>query len=145
LFPGLLSVISDGGVLAVQMPDNWDQPSHRQISRLVTDPRWRDRAAPAFGGYPVADPAEYRKWLRPLAIDIDLWRTTYHHVLEGPDAVLAWVKGSVLRPILAALQPDEATDFLDQLAEAYRAAYPMEAEGLTPFPFSRLFIVARRG
>jgi trans-aconitate 2-methyltransferase len=145
LFPHLLSLISIGGVLAVQMPDNWDQPSHRQVSRLVDDPLWRSRTALAFLGHPVADPAEYRSWLRPMAVDIDLWRTTYHHVLEGPEAILEWVKGSVLRPILAALQPDEAEDFVSQLAEAYRTAYPPEADGMTTFPFSRLFIVARRG
>lgn len=145
LLPYLLSLISIGGVLAVQMPDNWDQPSHRQISRLVDDPRWRSRTAPVFLGHPVADPAEYRSWLRPQAVELDLWRTTYHHVLEGPDAVVEWVQGSVLRPILAALEPEEAADFLTQLTEAYRTAYPMEADGMTPFPFSRLFIVARRG
>ena len=144
LLPRLMSFVSSGGVLAAQMSDNWDQPSHGQISRLVDDPRWRSRTAPAFLGHPVADPAEYRDWLRPTAIDIDLWRTTYHHVLEGPDAVLDWVKGSVLRPILATLQPHEAEDFVGQLAEAYRSAYPMEADGKTVFPFSRLFIVARR-
>jgi trans-aconitate 2-methyltransferase len=80
-----------------------------------------------------------------MAVDIDLWKTTYHHVLEGPAGVLEWVKGSVLRPILAALQPDEAEDFVSQLAEAYRTAYPAEADGMAAFPFSRLFIVARRG
>ena len=69
LLPHLLSLISIGGVLAVQMPDNWDQPSHRQISRLVDDPRWRSRTAPVFLGHPVADPAEYRSWLRPLAVE----------------------------------------------------------------------------
>ncbi len=145
LFPRLMSLISVGGALAVQMPDNWDQPSHRLISRLVDDPRWRSRTAQAFLGHPVADPAEYRAWLRPTAVDIDLWRTTYYHVLEGSDAMLGWVKGSVLRPILVALQPDEAADFVSQLTEAYRTAYPVEADGKTPFPFSRLFIVARRG
>ena len=144
LIPHLMTLISAGGVLAVQMPDNWDQPSHRLISRLVDEPRWRSRTAPAFLGHPVAEPAEYRSWLRPMAAEIDLWRTTYHHILEGPDAVLGWVQGSVLRPILAALQPDEAADFVSQLTDAYRTAYPIETDGKTPFPFSRLFIVARR-
>ena len=145
LIPHLMSLISAGGVLALQLPDNGDQPSHRLISRLVDEPRWRSRTAPAFLGHPVAEPAEYRSWLRPMAVEIDLWRTTYHHILEGPDAVLGWVQGSVLRPILAALEPDEAADFVSQLTDAYRTAYPIEADGKTPFPFSRLFIVARRG
>lgn len=144
LFPRLLAMISSGGVLAVQMPDNWDQPSHRLISRLVDDPRWKSRTAPVFLGHPVAEPAEYRTWLRPAAAEIDQWRTTYHHVLEGVDPVLGWVKGSVLRPILAVLEPDESEAFLSQLAGGYRTQYPPEANGTTIFPFSRQFIVARR-
>jgi trans-aconitate 2-methyltransferase len=144
LFPRLLAMTSPGGVLAVQMPDNWDQPSHRLISRLVDDPRWKTRTAPVFLGHPVAEPAEYRMWLQPAAGDLDLWRTTYHHILDGDDAVLGWVKGSVLRPILAVLEPDESEAFLAQLAVDYRAAYPPEADGTTVFPFSRFFLVATR-
>ena len=144
LFPHLMAVVSTGGALGVQMPDNWDQPSHRLIGRLVDDPRWRSRTAPAFIRHPVADPADYRTWLQPAAVEIDIWRTTYYHVLEGADAVLNWTRGSVLRPILAALEPDEASDFVGELAEGYRASYPTEADGKTLFAFSRLFLVARR-
>jgi trans-aconitate 2-methyltransferase len=144
LFPRLLATIKPEGVFAVQMPDNWDQPSHRLIGRLVGDPRWSARTAPAFLGHPVAEPAEYRRWLRASTAEIDLWRTTYHHVLEGSDAVLGWVKGSVLRPILSVLEPAESEEFLSELAGAYRTSYPPQDDGGTLFPFSRLFIVARR-
>jgi len=144
LFPRLMTLIATGGVFAVQMPDNWDEPSHRLIAALVDDPRWRQRTATMFLAHPVARAAEYRNWLLPLADEIDQWRTTYFHVLEGPDPVLGWVKGSILRPILAALGDDEVEIFLAELAEAYRLQYREEAGGKTVFPFSRQFLVARR-
>ena len=144
LFPRLLALIESRGVLAVQMPDNWEEPSHRLIASLVEDPRWGARTSPVYLRNPVAGPAEYRNWLRSLASDIDQWRTTYYHVLEGPDAVLGWVKGSILRPILSTLQADESEVFLARLADDYRLHYPAEADGRTVFPFGRRFLVARR-
>ena len=144
LFPRLLSLISAGGSLAVQMPDNWEEPSHTLISRLTDDPRWKDRAASVFLGRPVAEPVEYRAWLQPEAAEIDQWRTTYFHALTGADPVVSWVKGSVLRPILAVLEPEEAELFVSRLGESYRTAYPAGPDGTTAFPFSRFFMVARR-
>jgi trans-aconitate 2-methyltransferase len=82
--------------------------------------------------------------LAPLCSRIDGWETTYIHVLHGDDPVLEWVKGTALRPVLAALQTDEMRDeFLAQLAPRLRAAYPSSAWG-TPFPFKRIFVVAQR-
>ena len=144
LFPRLLSLVSAGGRLAVQMPDNWEEPSHTLIRRLTGDPRWKERAAPVFLGRPVAEPGKYRAWLQPDAAEIDQWRTTYFQALSGTDPVVSWVKGSVLRPILGVLEPEEAELFLSRLTEGYRAAYPAGPDGTTVFPFSRFFMVARR-
>lgn len=144
LFPRLMALVESEGVLGVQMPDNWDEPSHRLIGELVADPRWTLRTAPMFLGHPVARPAEYRAWLQPATAAIDQWRTTYFHVLEGDDPVLDWVKGSILRPILAVLEPNESEVFQARLAEGYRLAYPSEEDGRTILPFSRLFLVAAR-
>lgn len=142
LFPTLMESLQPGGVLAVQMPDNWDEPSHRLISRLVDDPRWRASTAPAYARHPVHSPYDYRKWLEPQADEIDIWRTTYFHDLDGPDPVLAWVKGSVLGRILGKLAEDEQLEFEAALAALYSEAYPPSISGKTSFPFSRLFLVA---
>lgn len=142
LFPTLMESLQPGGVLAVQMPDNWDEPSHGLISRLVDDPRWRQRTAPVYARHPVHDPSDYRKWLEPQAGVIDIWRTTYHHYLDGSDPVLAWVKGSVLGSIVGMLTEDEQVDFEAELAALYAEAYPPSSSSMTVFPFSRLFLVA---
>jgi trans-aconitate 2-methyltransferase len=67
--------------------------------------------------------------------------------LDGPDAVLEWVRGSALRPFLTALEAadageQEVAEFEGAYAAALRAAYPRDAEGRTIFPFRRVFGVA---
>lgn|GEM_PF-6617270 len=46
------------------------------------------------------------------------------NVLQGPDPVLDWVRGTGLRPVLAALPEDRAADFEAEYARLLRNAYP---------------------
>ena len=143
LFPRLAGLVRPGGVLAVQMPDNWAQPTHRIPARILDTGDWPDRARRALARDRVAAPATYRAWIGP-GYDIDLWTTTYHHALDGPDPVLDWVTGSLLKPVLDVLDPASAARFRQTCADAYRGAYPAEADGTVVLPFRRLFIVAQR-
>jgi trans-aconitate 2-methyltransferase len=129
-------------VLAVQMPRNHDAPSHTTIAETVADGPWRDRLTPLLPGHPVATPEHYHDLLRPLAGSLDVWETTYLQALTGDDPVLDWTRGSVLRPLLAALDEDEREAFLTAHTERLRAAYPPRPDGTTLFPFRRLFLVA---
>jgi len=146
LLPTFLGWLAPGGSLAIQMPANFDQPSHALLAALARSPRW----APAIGHLvrdtPVADPATYLRSLRTAGARCDVWETTYLHLLSGPDAVLGWMRGTGLRPFLAALEEgvsaDECRAFLDTYTEALRSAYPAEPDGHTVLPFRRIFAVA---
>jgi trans-aconitate 2-methyltransferase len=93
----------------------------------------------------VLTPAAYLDRLTALGCTADVWETTYVHLLTGEDAVLDWVKGTALRPVLTALDDDPAARdaFVDVYRAALRRAYPAGPHG-TPFPFRRVFAVARR-
>lgn len=143
LFRRLAATLAPDGVLAVQMPDNWSEPSHRIPAALLDDGGFSRTARSALITDCVAAPADYRRWLGPN-LEIDMWTTTYHQVLQGPDPVLEWVMGTVLRPVLETLDRADQTAFLDECALRYRAAYPPESDGATILPFRRLFIVAVR-
>jgi trans-aconitate 2-methyltransferase len=143
VFPRLLSLLRSGGVLAVQMPNNFDAPSHTVITELAQRPAWRDRLGPLIRPTPVGRPEDYYRYLRPAASRIDLWETQYWQVLEGADPVKEWTKGTWLKPFLDALPPGEAGQFEADYALRMRAAYPTSADGRTLFPFRRLFLVAR--
>jgi trans-aconitate 2-methyltransferase len=90
----------------------------------------------------VATGAAYHDLLAPLCRTLDIWETTYLHLLEGEDAVLNWVKGTALRPLLAALDEADRPAFEAACAKRLAAAYPPRPDGRTLFPFRRLFIVA---
>lgn len=143
LFPRLFGQVAPGGALAVQMPRNFDAPSHALMHRLADDPRWRDRLAGA-ARRPVAAPARYYDLLAPLARRIDLWESEYMHVLEGPAAILEWVRGTGLRPYLDPLDKPEQAAFTERYLAALAEAYRPAADGKVLFPFRRLFLVAER-
>lgn len=145
LFASLADAVAAGGALAVQMPRNFDAPSHRCMTEAATAGPWRQRlAALLLRPPPVAEPAFYHRVLAPRTRRLDIWETEYLHVLEGDDAVVAWTRGSAMRPLIAALDGAEGEAFLADYAARLRPAYPRGSDGRTPFPFRRLFIVAAR-
>lgn len=144
LFPHLLHQLRPNGVLAVQMPRNHDAPSHCLMRDLARRSPWASQLEPLLRDAPVAAPEVYSRLLSPHARELEIWETTYLLRLNGPDPVLAWIRGTILRPVLAALPVEEATLFERELAALLRAAYPAEPNGTTLFPFRRLFLIATR-
>ncbi|MDS9469401.1 trans-aconitate 2-methyltransferase [Paracoccus sp. MBLB3053] len=144
LFPQLLSLAAPGGVLAVQMPDNLDEPSHRAMRAVAADPRWAGRLHGAGERRkPLLSPQEIHALLRPLCSAVDVWKTTYHFELGGTSAIVEWFKGSALRPYLELLAPSEQDEFLSAYQAEIRPAYP-ETAGRCLLAFPRHFFVARR-
>ena len=144
LFPRLMGAVKPGGVLAVQMPENFSAPSHTSIADTVRDGDWHERLGPFQREQPVADPAFYYDLISPLSSSIDMWETTYMHILEGDDPIVEWTKGTMLRPLLDNLSEEEGVAFLASYSEKVAKAYPHRADGKTVFPFKRLFIVATK-
>jgi trans-aconitate 2-methyltransferase len=144
LFPHLLAQVRPGGFLAVQMPRQHLNPTHRILFALAREPAWADAAVPALRENPVEAPGQYYEWLNRDAAALDIWEVEYLHVLEGEDAVLNWVLGSIARPVLDRLPADQQKTFLKRYGERLAAAYPRRPDGRTLLPFRRLFIVAQR-
>jgi trans-aconitate 2-methyltransferase len=142
LFDHLLDQLAPGGVLAVQMPRNFGEPSHTLMHDVARDGPWRARLAGLLGPPPVAEPRWYIARLAPRAASLEVWETVYQQLLSGPDPVKEYTKGTWLMRFLQALPPGEAAAFEAAYAERVRAAYPPLADGRTVFPFRRLFIVA---
>lgn len=142
LFPDLLGRVRPGGVLAVQMPSNFDEPSHRLI--FDTEGPWRERLASLHGHAATKAPPFYFDALAKEAVSVDIWTTRYEHVMSDAHAIVDWVKGTGLRPYLAALPESERDPFLAAYERNLDAAYPRRADGRRLFSFHRLFVVAVR-
>jgi trans-aconitate 2-methyltransferase len=145
LLPALIAKLNPGGALAVQMPDNLDEPSHRLMREVASDRLWATKLKDAAKARTERQGAEtYFRLLRPHTTNVDVWRTTYFHSLAGAHAVVEWVKGTGLRPFLDPLETSEREAFLARYEEAIAKAYPAEADGTVLLPFPRLFLVAAR-
>jgi len=154
----LVEGLGTGGVLAVQMPDNYNEPSHalmREVA-LLPDRPWSSFFADANVGVlgdtqrPDLDPVEpisaYLNALDPLAQDVDVWRTEYHHLLADPKAIVEWVKGTGLQPFLHRMEKDEDAkrEYLDEYEKRLAEAYPKLNDGRVVLVYPRLFVVATR-
>lgn len=141
LLPRLMTQIARGGVLAFQVPRNFDAPSHTLMREVANAGTWKSKLS-RVRRMGVLSPEEYFDLLSPRANRLDIWETEYLHVLEGEDPVFRWVSGTGLRPYADALSGGEREDFLAAYRVQLRLAYPSRADGRTLFPFRRLFVIA---
>ena len=150
LIPRLWSLLPSGGCLAVQAPLSWDLPSHRLIRETLVvggadgTPFGSAELRQAAGRRWLHKPGFYYDLLAAESAHLDVWTTEYQQALSGADAVLEWVTGTSLRPILRALQGSEREAYLEALRHRLDRAYPRRADGITRYPFRRLFFVAVR-
>lgn len=145
LFPALLGCLRPGGCLAVQMPDNFQAPTHACARHVALRGAWANRLAEVAERLPVAEPAAYFDLLAPAASDVQLWHTEYFHAFDDAEAVVQWTLGSALRPYLERLDAAERETFLAAYREGIAAAYPARPSGGVLMGFRRLFLVATVG
>lgn len=143
LFPRLLSLLAPGGVLAIQMPAMHDAPLRALQNEVAATGPWAPHLADAGFARGLLPTGTYYDVLRPRVASLDMWETTFLHVLTGDNAVTEWAAGSSLRPFLDKLPPALRQPFRDAYSDALRPHYPRRADGTTLLPFKRLFMLAR--
>jgi trans-aconitate 2-methyltransferase len=141
----LVAALPAGGVLAMQMPDNTDEPALALMREVAEEGPWTAvlaRTAAARDDLP--SPAAYYDLLKPVCAHLEIWHTVYNHVMAGPDAIVEWFKGSGLRPFLSPLDDDTRGRFVAAYSARLAEAYPVRFDGQVLLRFPRLFIVATR-
>jgi trans-aconitate 2-methyltransferase len=141
----LLERLPQGGVLAVQMPDNTTEPALALMRETAGAGPWAAKLAtaaaarddlPTIGGY--------YDLLRPFCSHLDIWHTVYNHVMAGPEGIVEWFKGSALRPFLSPLDDEMRNGFVADFTARIAQAYPSRFDGKVLLRFPRLFILAVR-
>ncbi len=135
----MLQTLSPGGVLAVQMPDNTNEPALLLMEKVAASLGQSNAAR-----NDLPPPESYYDLLRPLCSHIDIWHTHYNHILESHVGVVEWFKGSGLRPFLAPLEPAMRETFIARYTDEIKLAYPARFDGKVMLKFPRLFILAVR-
>ena len=141
----LLQQLSAGGVLAIQVPDNLSEPCHAAMREVAFTPGtpWEDalrRVSPVRDEFP--SPSEIYDTLLPFSSSIDIWGSTYFHVLESHEAIVEWLKGTGLRPFLNPLTTQERDQFLSTYLARLKVLYSSQLDGKVLLPYPRRFVVA---
>jgi len=141
--PRVLAALQPGAVLAVQMPDNVNQTTHRLMREVAQEGAWAGTLT-AASRQPLPPPRAYYEALQPHAARLDVWHTIYNHVLADASSIVEFVRSTGLRPFLDPLGEPERSQFLGRYTAKIADAYPPMADGKVLLGFSRLFIVAQR-
>jgi trans-aconitate 2-methyltransferase len=145
LMTRLVSFLSDGGWLAVQMPNNIHESSHALMRMVAADGPWANRLMLiAKTRALIGTLDDYYRLLTSLCSSVDIWQTTYLHPLDGADGIVEWFEGSGLRPFLEPLNFWEREMFLSRYRSELGAAYPTQPNGKVLLRYPRLFFVAQR-
>lgn len=143
LLPRLIGQLKPGGVLAVQLPNNFQEPVHRVLERLSTSEKWRMHF-PSPRIFHQLTPEQYFDLLCGSVSNFTMWETIYYHRLPSHQAILEWYRGTGLRPYLACLSDDERQAFESEVLGEITHAYPAQCNGEIIFRFPRLFFLAQK-
>jgi len=146
LIPRLFGLLNTNGVLAIQIPNNFHSATHQVILTVLrAHPKWQTLSQHLIYGpleHPLFSAESYYSILSKLnAASIRLWETTYFQEMPHYQAILDWVSGTVLRPILSNMDPDNRLQFSNEYLEAISQAYDTQTNGKILLPFKRLFML----
>jgi trans-aconitate 2-methyltransferase len=145
LLPRLFATLAPGGVLAVQMPDNLDEPSHRLMREVASEAPYAASVGDAGAVRSrLLVAGQYYDLLARDATQVDVWHTVYRHPMASAGAIVQWLRSTGLRPFLDALDATQQANFLAAYENRIDAAYPARSDGRRLLDFPRLFIVAQR-
>lgn len=145
LLPKLFAMLAPGGVLAIQMPDNREESTHRLMREVASEPPWEHHIGPAASvRTKLLTLNTYYDLLAPHAAQLDVWRTAYQHPMDSAGAIVEWVSATGLRPFVDPLPTDLRASYLAEYERRIDAAYTVRSDGKRLLAFPRLFIVAVR-
>ncbi|WP_394837022.1 methyltransferase domain-containing protein [Pendulispora rubella] len=144
LFARLTKFVAPGGQIAVQMPANFDYPTHVIAAKVAAESPFAEGAStPYQRAFPLLTPEGYAKLLYDLGYTKQCVRLqVYAHLLPSREDVIEWVKGSLLTDYQSRLSPELYQLFLAR----YKERLLPELADTRPFfyPFKRLLIWGSR-
>ncbi|MCZ2495152.1 trans-aconitate 2-methyltransferase [Xylophilus sp. Kf1] len=145
LIPRLFASLAPGGVLAVQMPDNRHEATHRAMREVGALSPWAEQIGDLEKLRTAILPlVDYYDLLAPVAAQVDVWHTVYQHPMASPQSIVDWVSGTGLKPFVEPLDEAAKAGFMAEYLRRIAAAYPPRADGRCLLAFPRMFIVAQR-
>ena len=143
LFGRLAGALAGGGQLAVQMPANFDHPSHVVADELAGEEPFRSELGGWRGMVPIRPPEWYALLLDRLGLTEQHVRVqVYLHHLADREQVVEWVRGTLLTAYAKRLPAELFERFLDRYRE--RLLPRLDDGRPYRYPFKRVLLWAQR-
>ncbi|MGN1137173.1 MAG: methyltransferase domain-containing protein [Oscillospiraceae bacterium] len=143
LIPEMMSLLKDGGILAVQIPMNYNEPIHKIIGEITESPKWKPHFPEPRIFYTLS-PEEYFDILSDISQEFSIWETVYYHKMKSHESIMEWYRGTGLRPYRAVLSGDDVEEFDRDILREIKKAYPAQKNGEIIFKFPRFFFTAKK-
>lgn len=141
LLPDMMSILNPGGVLAVQIPFQFEQPVHKAVSKVSALSKWKS-LIPFEKVFHILSEEEYFDVLSENSSDFRLWKTVYMHRMPSQFSIIEWYRSTGLKPYLEIMSDDKKAEFENDVFEEIKPFYPVQKNGEVIFRFPRLFFTA---
>ena len=139
----LFDQIKGIGALAAQVPFNTDSALYKAIVTVSESQKWRDVMKGCGDQIFYRDEIYYYQIISQLSTRVDMWTTTYFHIMESHQSLLEWYSSTGLKMYLERIEDDTGKrQFKTEILEACKVNYPVQENGKILFPFKRVFFVA---
>lgn len=147
LLKSWIGLINTGGSLAIQMPLIDSLKAQKALYELEYVKIYKEYLEGKKLKFNHHSPEFYYDLLTSLstAKDIQIWSTTYMHVLGGIDAILQWYESTSMKDYLDALPTEELRqNFKNNFLIKLKNTYSPRADGNILFNYKRLFLVVSK-
>ena len=143
LIPHLLSLVTPGGQLAVQVPANHRHRSHTAILETAAEEPFHTALEGWSRQSPVLEIEEYAELLYEHGgRELTVYAKVYPHLLPDADTVAEWTAGSTLVPYFERLPPELHDQFMDSYRDKLQQFWP---DSPVLYTFRRIFLSAVKG
>ena len=142
LLADMMSILNPDGIMAIQVPMNFEEPIHKILSELITDKKWSGRFEPRI--FYTLNESKYFDILSEQTKNFEIWKTIYCHRMPSHQSIIEWYKSTGMKPYLDVLNEEEKKEFTADVLKKVSKEYPVQANGEIIFKFPRFFMLAKK-
>lgn len=142
LLPKLFNCVNPGGAIAVQIPMFKNMPLNVAIETVANYYKWINYTKGCEELFTFNDPDFYYEIINKLATGVELWETSYFHILNSLGSLIDFIRTTGLKPYLDRLPSNEMkSEFEQEVLTECKKYYKLLSNGKVLFPFDRLFFI----
>jgi trans-aconitate 2-methyltransferase len=135
-------MLSDNGLIAIQIPLFWDMPLGKIIKNIAKDGPWKEQTEGVSDLLTIHDYSFYYDHLSEFFNSIEMWETNYLHIMDNHLSIIKMMRSTGLKPYLDKLDNDSEIDkFEKQVLKEIENTYSEQKNGKVLLPFKRLFFI----